>query len=732
MVQVSVWKGWAGRRVDRFASAAMALALAAILAACLAFGPRPALAQEAPPAAPAPAKVDQLLQLLDDPEVKSWLAARPSADPGASAASEISALSVSVLLDRAKAHVDAMREAVPRLPGQFARAWTILELEFEEEGIVGIVLLIGVFLAAGFGLDWLVRRAATPYRNWMKALPYDTPQGRVKNLGARIVYAVMLIGAFVVGTAGVFLVFNWPPLLREIVLGYLSVAIVTRATMMLTRSFLMPPSLGLRHAADIRVFPMTDARAEHWYRWIAINVFWLVFVLVTFQLMGTFGFDTAGRFALSIPTSFIQLVLLVMMIARRPRVPVTEGARPPGISHTGWTWIASALLVMVWIIQMSGTWKLYWAVVAIVGLPTAIVIAHRGVMHLLRPPEAETGVPPIAPVVVAVVDRGIRLALIVAAAWVLANAWGLEISTMTAGDAFANRILRGILNAAVIALGADLLWSIVKAVISKRLGTLEGPAVSGHGMDPQQARLKTLLPIFQNMLFAAIFTMAILMILSSIGIEIGPLIAGAGVAGVAIGFGAQTLVKDVISGVFYLLDDAFRVGEYIQSGEYKGTIESFSLRSVKLRHHRGYLFTVPFGELGAVQNMSRDWVIDKFSINVAYDTDIEKARKIIKKIGLQFLENPEYAPHIIEPLKMQGVQNFGDFGIELRLKMMTKPGEQFVIRRKAYVAIKKAFEENGISIPYPTVHVREGESPAAAAAQAMLSAKAAEVPPAAA
>lgn len=109
-------------------------------------------------------------------------------------------------------------------------------------------------------------------------------------------------------------------------------------------------------------------------------------------------------------------------------------------------------------------------------------------------------------------------------------------------------------------------------------------------------------------------------------------------------------------------------------------------------------------------------MIDKFSINVDYDTDIEKARKIIKKIGQQFAEDPEFAPHIIEPLKMQGVQNFGDFGIELRAKMMTKPGEQFVIRRKALVAIKKAFEEAGIRIPFPTVTVREGQTPATAAA----------------
>ena len=239
-----------------------------------------------------------------------------------------------------------------------------------------------------------------------------------------------------------------------------------------------------------------------------------------------------------------------------------------------------------------------------------------------------------------------------------------------------------------------------------------------HAIDPQQARLRTLLPIMQNILFAAIVVMAILMILSSLGIQIGPLIAGAGVLGVAIGFGAQTLVKDIISGMFYLLDDAFRVGEYITSGKYMGTVESFSLRSVKLRHHRGPLFTIPFGELGAVQNSSRDWVTDKFNITVGFDTDLEAARKLIKKVGLELAADPEYAPFVIEPIKMQGVQDFGEYGIEIRMKMTTKPGEAFGMKRKFYVRIRQAFKEAGITLPGPTVHVQQDQPVAAAAAEA--------------
>ena len=216
-----------------------------------------------------------------------------------------------------------------------------------------------------------------------------------------------------------------------------------------------------------------------------------------------------------------------------------------------------------------------------------------------------------------------------------------------------------------------------------------------------------------------LIVMAVLMALSALGIEVGPLIAGAGVVGVAIGFGAQTLVKDIISGMFFLLDDAFRVGEYIISGSYKGTVESFSLRSVKLRHHRGYLYTVPFGELGAVQNMSRDWVIDKLLVSVTYDTDLDKTKRVIKDVSKQIMADPELAPNVIEPLKMQGVEQFGDFAIQIRLKMMTKPGEQFVIRRRAYAMIKKAFAANDIEFAFPTVTVAGGDASPAVAQQAL-------------
>jgi small-conductance mechanosensitive channel len=318
--------------------------------------------------------------------------------------------------------------------------------------------------------------------------------------------------------------------------------------------------------------------------------------------------------------------------------------------------------------------------------------------------------------------RGLRVLLLIIAVLVLARNIGIDLVQLMTADTAGIRILRGVLSVTVIALAADLAWFVLKAMIERRLAEAQGSGPGGA--DPgQTTRIRTVLPILRNVAFVTLAVMAVLMALSALGVDIAPMVAGAGVVGIAVGFGAQTLVKDIVSGVFFLFDDAFRVGEYIQSGNYKGTVESFSLRSVRLRHHRGPVYTVPFGELGAVQNMSRDWVIDKLSIGITYDSDMEKARKLIKKIGQDLAADPEMGPNILEPLKMQGVEEFGDFAIQIRMKMMTRPGEQFVIRRKALAAIKTAFDANGIKFAFPTVQVAGGADAAVgAAAQNMLDA----------
>ena len=278
----------------------------------------------------------------------------------------------------------------------------------------------------------------------------------------------------------------------------------------------------------------------------------------------------------------------------------------------------------------------------------------------------------------------------------------LDLTALAGNDTVTTRLARAVLDVIIIVLVADFVWQMARVSIDHHLSeTMSDDMTGAEAEIRRRQRLRTLLPVLRNLLLVVVVLAAGLMALSAIGVDVGPLVAGAGIVGIAIGFGAQTLVKDIISGIFFLFDDAFRVGEYIESGPIKGTVEAFSLRSVKLRHQRGALHTVPFGALTTITNQSRDWVIDKLSIGVTYETDLDAVKRIVKEIGRALQEDPEFSPHILETLKMQGVEQFGDFAIQIRLKMKTRPGEQFVIRRHAYALIKRAFDQQGIQFAPP-------------------------------
>ncbi|MCB1460147.1 MAG: mechanosensitive ion channel family protein, partial [Nitratireductor sp.] len=156
----------------------------------------------------------------------------------------------------------------------------------------------------------------------------------------------------------------------------------------------------------------------------------------------------------------------------------------------------------------------------------------------------------------------------------------------------------------------------------------------------------------------------------------------------------------------FLFDDAFRKGEYIELGDIRGTVEKISLRSFQLRHHNGPLHTVPFGEIKQLTNYSRDWVIMKLPLRVTYDTDVDKVRKLVKKLGQQLLDHPDVGKNFIQPLKSQGVVQMEDSAMIIRVKFMTKPGDQWVTRKVVYAAIQDLFHKEGIHFANREVTVR--------------------------
>ena len=283
----------------------------------------------------------------------------------------------------------------------------------------------------------------------------------------------------------------------------------------------------------------------------------------------------------------------------------------------------------------------------------------------------------------------------------LASGFGINLKSIAAGS----------VHVALIAIAAAFLWSVIGAVTGRAVHVEQAASTEDHTIP--RSRLGTLIPLLSAIGKSTILALAFLSVLVSVGVNVWPLITGLSVFGLAIGFGSQTLVKDIVSGLFFLVDDAFRFGEYIETSGAKGTVEKISVRSVTLRSARGPVATVPYGQMGKIQNFSRDWAIEKLAFRVAFDTDVELIRKLFKKIGQDIAADPELAPDLIETFKSQGIADVEDGTLVIRGKFVAKPGKQSMIRRSVLKAVHQAFRDNGIqAVPKPLTSNPEPVPPA--------------------
>ena len=214
-------------------------------------------------------------------------------------------------------------------------------------------------------------------------------------------------------------------------------------------------------------------------------------------------------------------------------------------------------------------------------------------------------------------------------------------------------------------------------------------------------RAKTLGVLFKSIASAVIGVVTIMMLLGEFDINLGPLIAGAGIVGVAIGFGSQALVGDLLSGIFMLIEDQYGVGDVIDAGDATGTVESVGLRTTRIRDVRGTLWHIPNGEIRRVGNMSQVWARAILDIDVAYDTDLDLAMETIKTVADGLWEEQLEEATIVEEPVISGVQNFGADAVTIRLSVRTEPSEQWSTGRVLRKRIKEAFDEAGIEIPFP-------------------------------
>ena len=240
------------------------------------------------------------------------------------------------------------------------------------------------------------------------------------------------------------------------------------------------------------------------------------------------------------------------------------------------------------------------------------------------------------------------------------------------------------------------------------------------------ARAKTIGQVLKSFSSAVVFGIAALLILGELGIDLGPLLAGAGIAGVAIGFGAQSLVKDFLSGVFMLLEDQYGVGDVVDVGEALGTVEAVTLRSTRLRDVEGTVWHVPNGEIRRVGNKSQQWARALIDVAVAYGTDVREAEAVIGRVANEVRQDPRWERVMLADPEVWGVESLGADGIHIRLVIKTQPGEQFPLMRELRLRLKEALDDAGIEIPFPqrTLWMRTegGDADAAGVADAVAKA----------
>jgi small-conductance mechanosensitive channel len=593
-----------------------------------------------------------------------------------------------------------------------------------------LTVLIGLgVIACGIAIERLVRRLTG---NLREQILTSVSLGRLQQAGrfiTRLLLNALGVAVYILVTFTLLIL-----IFRQEDAGYwivssLLVSSYYVAVIMFAARIIMAPA-----TPALRLLPLQDRDAKFLYRWIVqISIVAAVFVTCGIIFLNAGRSEALYNLFFIVSGLSVSILMIVMIWQSRHRVAeaicaeASEGVCVESSLRVKFarTWHYFAILYVAgsgtfWLINvfLGSKGRIINLIVGLFLIPIFIGL-DQWVQRLLKiasgesrevidlsgeekPPPTEepledkkTNIKHFAPLI----RRLFRLALAALLFFIVLDLWGIDLSI---GRIFAADALKTIM---VLILGF-VIWEFAKSRIDRKLKEEmpeddEEKEEGGAG----GSRIGTLLMLLRKFVMAVMFVMVSLIVLSNLGVNIGPLIAGAGVIGLAIGFGAQTLVKDIIAGIFFLIDDAFRVGDYIETAGTKGMVEHISLRSLRLRHPRGPVFTIPFGSMGTVKNNSRDYIISKLDFRVRYDTDVDKVRKIIKKINKIIMKDEEMAPVMLGKLKSQGVRELDDSAMVMRVKFKTIPGEQFVVRREVFRMMQESFKENGIEFAHRNVTV---------------------------
>ena len=681
-------------------SIVLAIALVLVTNAALAQAPAslpPGMAQEQMDAIVS-AITKSVLEKLKEEKVRA-----PAAAP-ASAADQPDP--IDVLIRQA----NGLFGAIPQYGDAIARFFDLLESG--PQGGRGratfFLVLLGV-VAAMLLTEALVRRAFGPLRRRLSASA--GPEAGMRSLaylaGLLATDALSVFALWLVGRASIPLLFGSGSVQDRFAFGALSAVLLWRLYSLLFRVILQP------RLPTARLCEVEDGEARHLYRSISA----LIFLVIGLRLIGLslMAVDTpaiaieAGRllFAPILLAAFVAFVVGTRTAARQWLGGL--GRVAPVARLVGAWWVSFALfffaaVVVTFVIgAIAGHHGVARAMIVTINLVFGLLLFETFLQAFVR--RLDSQLPGFTAASATeklpdVVARCIRVAVLIVVVVVISEDWVVDVLGLVDGNDW-DKITRSARRAGFTLFTAYVMWELVKFFTGAYMQKLSAKALeNAPGATPGSAatRLGTLMPLLRFTLAVLIGAVAILISLSDIGVDITPLLAGLSVFGLAVSFGSQALVKDIVSGIFYLADDAFRVGEQIDCGKAVGTVEGFTLRSIRLRHSSGQVHTIPFGDLGQIANFSRDWAAVKFGLRFARDTDLDKLRAATKALGAELADDPAYGADILEPLKMQGVGEVADNALVIRFKFKARPGNPGRIQDEAVQRILRTFPAQGLEL----------------------------------
>ncbi len=710
--------------------------LAVCLAILLSLGPAagPAAAQETAPQGIDRAALEKFVATIENEQERERLLAQLKALIAAqSATQKTKAPTQPALLerlaDRARSLTGGLQDLSAVL-SDLPKAWNWLRSRLADDrqraSLVDGVWKVALAILLGLLAEWLMRLLMRGPRRRIEDRESEALAVRTGGLAVRTLLDLLPIAALAAAAYAVLPQLAPGATTARVALTLIFGFVLARAILAVGRAVLAPQVGGLR------LLPLSDGTAAYLYVWLRRLANTVVYGAVAIEALAAFDLPAGAHAALLHLLGLVVAAMLIALILQNRRAVAERlrgAAEGSGEARTGaWglrraigrlgdLWHVAAIVyvlagLFVWLLDVEGGFAflaratilsaviLLIAMALIAGLGRLLDRLFRIEAALL---EKNPGLQQRANRYLAAVRRTVFGAILAVALLAILDVWGFGVAELLQTPA-GRALVRTVLVVLVVTVGAFILWEFIETAAARYLSRLDEA-----GEDSRAVRMRTLLPMVEKALLVAIVVVAGMIVLSEIGLDIGPLLAGAGVLGLAVGFGAQTLVKDVITGVFIIVEDSMAIGDFVTVAGRSGVVEDLSVRSVTLRGYSGSKHTIPFSSIDDVENLTKDYSYAVLDYGVGYSENVDAVIAVIREVGDGLRADPDWRDNIVEDLEIAGLQELGDSAVVIRSRFKCRPGFQWGVRREMNRRIKAAFDARGIEIPFPHVTLYFGE-----------------------